>query len=87
VDLKAQDAPVGSSAFTIDVSAGGFCAELMRVPSPGAEVKGSMAIGGQEFPFSGRIAWVRAGEPRLNLRGRIGVTFTEVADDLRKKLI
>jgi hypothetical protein len=86
IDLKAGDAGISSATFTIDVSAGGFCAELMRVPSPGTQVEGSIMIGGKQYAFSGKIAWARASEPRLNLRGRIGVTFTEIADDLKEKL-
>jgi PilZ domain len=87
IDLKAGDAGVSSPAFTKDVSAGGFCAELMRVPSPGTQVRGSIVIGGNAYAFSGRVAWASAGEPRLNLRGSIGVTFTEIADGLKEKLI
>jgi hypothetical protein len=34
----------------------------------------------------GKIVWARASEPRMNLRGSIGVTFTEVADALKEKL-
>jgi hypothetical protein len=75
-----------AAAFTVDVSAGGFCAELMRVPSPGTQVTGSIAIGGHEYPFSGRVAWTHASAPHMNLRGRIGVTFSEIADEFKKKL-
>ena len=50
------------------------------------QVKGSISIAGKEYPFSGKIAWARASEPRVNLRGRIGVTFTEITDDLKEKL-
>jgi hypothetical protein len=49
-------------------------------------VKESIAIGGHEYPFSGRIAWTRASAPHMNLRGRIGVTFSEIADEFKKKL-
>src|SRR5258708_1920010 len=62
IDLKAGDAGAGSAAFTIDVSAGGFCAELMRVPSPGTQVTGSITIGGHEYTFRGRMVWARASE-------------------------
>ena len=86
VDIKAGDAGSNSVAFTIDVSSGGFCAELMRVPAPGMQVKGSIFIAGKEYPFIGKIAWARASEPRVNLRGRIGVTFTEIAEDLKERL-
>jgi PilZ domain len=86
IDLKAGDAGVSSPAFTKDVSAGGFCAELMRVPSPGTQVRGSIVIGGTTYAFGGKVAWARASEPRMNLRGSIGVTFTEIADALKEKL-
>jgi hypothetical protein len=85
IDLKAGDAEV-SSTFTKDVSAGGFCAELMRVPSPGTQVRGAIVIGGNAYAFSGKVAWARASELRMNLLGSIGVTFTEIADDLKEKL-
>ena len=58
----------------------------MRVPPPGAQVEGAIVIAGKEYPFSGKIAWARAGEPRVNLRGRVGVTFTEIPDDLKARL-
>ena len=86
IDLKAGDTGVSSTAFTKDVSAGGFCAELMRVPSPGAQVRGSIVIGVNAYAFSGKVAWARASEPRMNVRGSIGVTFTEIADALIEKL-
>jgi PilZ domain-containing protein len=86
IDLKAGDAGVSSNAFTKDVSAGSFCAELMRVPSPGTQVRGSIVIGGNAYAFSGKVAWARASEPRMNLRGSIGVTFNEIADALKEKL-
>ena len=71
----------GAAAFTIDVSPGGFCAELMRVPVAGTPVSGTISIAGHDYPFSGRIAWARAGEPRMNLRGRIGVSFTQIPSE------
>jgi hypothetical protein len=86
IDLKAGDAGVNSTAFTKDVSAGGFCAELMRVPSPGTQVTGSIVIGGDAYAFNGKVAWARASQPRMNLRGSIGVTFTEIADAFKEKL-
>ena len=72
--------------FTKDVSAGSFCAELMRVPSPGTQVRGSIVIGGNAYAFSGKVAWARASEPRMNLRGSIGMTFNEIADALKERL-
>ena len=86
VDLKAGDAGVSSPAFTREVSAGGFSAELMRVPAPGTRVRGSIVIGVTVYTFIGKVAWSRAGEPRMNLLGRIGVAFSEIADDWKAKL-
>ena len=86
IDLKAGDAAASSPVFTIDISGGGFCAELMRVPSPGTQVTGAITIGEHEYTFRGRIAWASASEPRVNLRGRIGVTFIEIADEFKKTL-
>ena len=64
------------SAFTVDVGAGGFCTELMRVLPPGTPVEGSIHVKGTEVAFAGRVAWARPGEARMNLRGRMGVQFT-----------
>ena len=85
IDLKAGDAAV-SSTFTKDVSAGGFCVELNRVPSPGTQLSGTIMIGGSAYAFSGRVAWARPGKAGMHLRGSIGVTFSEIADDLKEKL-
>jgi len=73
-----------ASGFTVDVSAGGFCAELMRVFPKGTAVKGTLLVDGQEYDFSGRIAWAKQGDFRLNMRGRMGVTFTDAPDELRR---
>lgn len=72
-----------ASGFTVDVSAGGFCAELMRVFPKGTAVKGSLLVEGNEFEFSGRVAWAKQGDFRINLRGRMGVCFTDLPDQLR----
>jgi hypothetical protein len=76
-----------AAAFTVDVSAGGFCAELMRVPAPGTEVTGAIMVDGREYPFRGAVAWARGSEPRMNVRGRIGVVFREVAGEYAKTLL
>ncbi|MGO9832132.1 MAG: PilZ domain-containing protein [Myxococcaceae bacterium] len=72
-----------ASGFTVDVSAGGFCAELMRVFPKGTAVKGTVLVDGTEFEFSGRVAWARQGDFRINLRGRMGVCFTDIPPQLR----
>ena len=72
-----------ASGFTADVSAGGFCAELMRVFPKGTAVKGTIVVDGREYDFSGRVAWAKQGDFRQNLRGRMGVAFTDAPDELR----
>ncbi len=72
----------GAPAFTVDLSKGGFCVELMRVLRPGTPVKGVITLKGKEFPFDGRVAWSKAGDLRMNVRGRMGVEFTQVSNEL-----
>jgi hypothetical protein len=70
---------VGSTPlFTSDVSAGGFSAEILRTPAPGTAVAGTLRLADAEVPYAGQVVWTRAGSPRLNLRGRIGVRFTSL---------
>jgi hypothetical protein len=71
-------------SFTIDVSAGGFCAELMRVLPEGTPVEGSINVNGKEIAFAGQVAWARPGNARMNLRGRMGVCFTRIAADFAR---
>ena len=67
-------------AFTADVSPRGFAVELMHVAKPGTDVHGSISIAGQDFPFTGKVCWAKAGDPRLSVRGRYGVRFTGIAN-------
>jgi hypothetical protein len=67
-------------AFTQDVSPGGLALELPRVPRPGTTVHGTLPLGGEEYPFTGVVVWAKAGEPRLQVRGRVGVRFTGIAN-------
>ena len=67
-------------AFTSDVSAYGFSAELMRTMRPGSTVQGCITLADQEFPFTGVVQWSKAAEPRLSARGRFGVRFTGIAN-------
>lgn len=75
-----------TSCFSTDVSAGGFCAELVRGLVPGAGVEGSIQIDGRELPFAGLVAWVRAGDVGLSLRARIGVHFTRIPEEFPRLL-
>ena len=68
----------GTSVFTADVSPGGFCAESMRVLPPGSTVQGRIRVGNEDLAFTGQVTWTRAAEPRLGLRGRMGVRITGV---------
>jgi hypothetical protein len=72
---------VGTSpAFTVDISPGGFCIETMATQRPGTDIAGKIRVDDQEFPFTGKIAWARAGDLRLNQRGRMGVRITGISD-------
>jgi len=62
---------VGSAvSFTLDVSAGGFCTESMRVLMPGTPVEGAIEGNGKKVSFAGRIAWNVPGDSSLNVRGK-----------------
>jgi hypothetical protein len=67
-----------ATAFTIDISPGGFCVELMHVQKPGTDVTGTLSMGEQNFPFTGQVAWARSGDMRLNQRGRMGIRLTGI---------
>jgi len=69
-------------SFTIDISSGGFSTESMRVLPAGAPVIGTIQIEGRELAFQGRVAWSRAGAPAINERGRMGISFTAVPQEL-----
>jgi hypothetical protein len=69
--------------FTVDVGDGGFCSESLRVLAPGTPVEGSFQLkeGGQ-VPFEGHVVWAKAGDARVNIRGRMGIRFTRVGPGL-----
>jgi hypothetical protein len=72
--------------FTADVSPHGFAAELMQTLQPGSELAGSIELCGEKFPFTGQVRWARRGEPRMNIRSRIGVRFLGIPDTFWKLL-
>lgn len=74
------------SSFTVDVSAGGFCTELMRVLPVGEPVEGLIHLNGRDVAFAGRVAWSRPGDPRLNERGRMGVCFVRIEPEFASSL-
>lgn len=68
-------------SFTADVSPGGFAAEAMHVLRPGRQVHGTITLEGRAFDFTGEVSWARAGDPRMSIRGRMGVRFTGIANE------
>lgn len=74
------------SSFTVDVSSGGFCTELMRVLPVGEPVEGLIHLNGRDASFTGRVAWSRPGDPRLNERGRMGVCFVRIEPEFASSL-
>ncbi len=71
-----------TSCFTLNVSAGGFCTEVMRVLPVGSDVAGSIRVQGKDYPFSGRVAWAKEGNSQMNLRGRMGITLEPAPAEL-----
>jgi len=74
------------SSLTVNVSAGGFCTGLMRVLPPGTPLEGLIHLDGRDGFFSGHVVWARAGNPRMNLMGSMGVRFTKVDSDFAREL-
>ncbi len=68
----------GLKTFTADISPRGFAVELMQALHPGMDLQGKIELCGEEFDFTGKVCWAKQGEPRLNIRGRFGVTFTGI---------
>ena len=78
---------VGSAvSFTLDVSAGGFCTESMRVLMPGTPVEGAIEGNGKKVSFAGRIDWNVPGDSSLNVRGKMGIAFSKVAPEIAELL-
>jgi hypothetical protein len=67
------------SAFTINLSRGGYCTEQTRILPVGTSIQGSIALDGGDLDFVGRVAWSAAGEHRLNQPGRMGVQFERIS--------
>ncbi len=74
----------GKATFTQNLSVGGFSAEVMRVLPPGSPVQGTMYLGEKDVGYVGSVAWVKPGDARVNLRGRMGVRFTELDAEARR---
>lgn len=71
----------GGCWFTTDVSASGFCVELMRVLPLRTRVEGAIQVVGMQVPFAGEVVWARHGDWHLNLRGRMGVRLVRIAPE------
>jgi hypothetical protein len=65
-----------TATFTIDVSGKGFCVGTVQVLPVNTLVAGSVVVEGKQVPFHGRVAWAVPGDRRLNLAGKMGVSFT-----------
>jgi PilZ domain len=76
----------GGTLFTADVSPGGFCVHVAAAFTPGTPVSGELALEQDTYPFQGIVSWVRPGDARLGLHGRMGVRFTTVPEVLRRRL-
>jgi PilZ domain len=74
------------SSLTQNVSAGGFCTGMMRVPPPGTSLEGLIHVNGREAQFQGSVAWARPGNPRMSLLGAIGVRFTRIDPEVARRL-
>jgi hypothetical protein len=66
------------SSYTVDVSAGGFCTEVMRIYPVGHPIEGTIDTPAGPVTFCGEVAWSQGGLSRLALRGRMGVSFVQV---------
>jgi hypothetical protein len=77
---------VPAPPLSAEVSAAGLSLESAEPLPEGTPVRGTLALEGEAFPFSGEVSWARAGDARLSLRGRMGVRFTDAPDALWAKL-
>jgi hypothetical protein len=66
------------SSLTVNVSAGGFCTAMMRVLAVGTPIDGLIHVDGRDAFFAGRVVWVKPGDPRLNLMGKMGIRFDSI---------
>jgi hypothetical protein len=78
--------PAGRAPLAAEVSAAGLSFESAQPLAEGTPLHGTLALDGEAFPFAGEVSWARAGNPRLALRGRVGVRFTDAPDALWARL-
>lgn len=72
--------------FTRDVSASGFCADMLQPMKKGDVLEGALLLGDEEVAFQGEVMWARrsAGE---RTRGRYGVRFVTIDGDFQQRLV
>jgi hypothetical protein len=75
------------ASFTVDVGAGGFCVEVMRVLPTGTPLEGSILVDGSDLGFVGAVVWNRPGDPRIGLRGRMGIQFTSIPKEFAARMV
>ncbi len=76
----------GLPTLPAEVSSAGLSFESTEPLAEGTSLRGTLALDGEAFPFAGEVSWARAGNPRLSLRGRVGVRFTDAPDALWARL-
>jgi hypothetical protein len=76
--MRLRLASGNKTMYSINVSAGGVCAESMRVLPVGTDVEGVIFLDDHGSSFAGRIAWAHPGDFRLNQLGQMGVRFLEI---------
>jgi hypothetical protein len=76
----------GGSSFAVNVGRGGFCTEMMRVLPIGTQVAGMIFFAGRDRMFTGRVAWVKRGDFRMSLMGRMGIEFLGIDPELESSL-
>lgn len=74
------------AAISTDLSADGFCLEVMTAPEKGAEIDGYVLLGEKELEFEGRVSWVEPANPQLSHWAKIGVQFKWLSPGLRALL-
>jgi hypothetical protein len=74
------------AALSSDLSSAGFCLESPQLRAAGEEVTGFVLYGNKELTWTGRVAWVSAGNPMMSTWHRMGIEFTKVSPGLRALL-
>ena len=78
--------PAGLPTVPAEVSAAGLSFESSAALAEGTALSGTLEVDGERFPFAGEVAWARASDAHLSLRGRMGVRFTDAPDALWARL-